>query len=50
MPATRKRVRPAPGSVPFVSASTMPESAVASTPTGSILLMLTSTDQNTAAT
>ena len=49
-PAARKRVSPAPGSVPFVSASTMPESAVASTPTGSILLMLTSTDQNTAAT
>ena len=49
-PATRKRVSPSLGSVPFVSASTMPESAVASTPTGSILLMLTSTDQNTAAT
>ena len=50
MPAARKRVSPALGSVPFVSASMMPESAVASTPTGSILLMLTSTDQNTADT
>ena len=45
-----KRVSPALGFVPSVSACVMPESAAASTPTGSILLMFTNTDQNTAAT